>query len=173
MILLILLLLFLALKYWPQKSSELMVEKIKTIEPPKKVVVKKDTIVASEKEEIAPAVEPNEKKATKPEVLAQIGKYQIKPGDNLWELAKTNYQNGYYWPNIYRVNNDITNPDLLEPDQMINIPSFQGHDGVLTLKDKKDLIEGYEAVVQAYKNLNSTKVHEYENVLKEYRASVK
>ena len=67
----------------------------------------------------------------------------------------------------------MINPDLLEPDQTINIPPFQGKEGGLTLEDKKDLIKGYEKVVQTYKNLNSIKAQEYDKVLKEYKASIK
>ena len=71
------------------------------------------------------------------------GVYTVKEGDDLWDIADK-----YLWPNIYRVNLDeIGDPDILEPGQEIQVPSFDGTENHWTDKDLKDIAEGH---IQAY-----------------------
>lgn len=45
--------------------------------------------------------------------------YTIQKGDNLWDLSKTFFGDGNYWPKIWSVNSKITNPHLIEPKNVI------------------------------------------------------
>lgn len=39
--------------------------------------------------------------------------YKIMPGDTLWGISKTLFNDGNYWPKIWSLNDDITNPHLI------------------------------------------------------------
>jgi len=47
--------------------------------------------------------------------------YEIKEGDNLWEICVRAYGDGYKWVELAKVNN-IENPDLIYPDNVLEIP---------------------------------------------------
>ena len=51
--------------------------------------------------------------------------YEIKTGDNLWNIAKSHLGNGLDWKKIYEMNQNIlgSNPDLIRPGTMINLPN--------------------------------------------------
>ena len=47
----------------------------------------------------------------------------VRPGDTLWAIAQMTYGNGSEFPNIVRANpNEITDPDLICPGQVLKIP---------------------------------------------------
>ncbi len=49
--------------------------------------------------------------------------YRVKKGDNLWGIADMYLRNALNWPRIFRINKvKIKNPDLIFPDQIIEIP---------------------------------------------------
>lgn len=48
--------------------------------------------------------------------------YIVKKGDTLWDISKAELGDWYLWPNIWKENPEITNPDLIYPDQLIRIP---------------------------------------------------
>lgn len=51
--------------------------------------------------------------------------YMVKPGDCLWNIAKTNYKSGYQWPRIYEANRRvIKNPRLIYPRQALRLPGL-------------------------------------------------
>lgn len=50
--------------------------------------------------------------------------YVIKKGDTLWDISKAELGDYYLWPNIWKENPEITNPDLIYPDQLIRIPIY-------------------------------------------------
>jgi nucleoid DNA-binding protein/nucleoid-associated protein YgaU len=67
-------------------------------------------------------------------------------GDNLWNLAYKYYNNGYLWPLIYEANKSIiSNPDLLEPGVVIEVPVINGR-----VPDKA-LARGHVLAYNAYK----------------------
>ncbi len=49
--------------------------------------------------------------------------YTVKPGDNLWDIAKKNLGDGTKWQDIYKLNQDVvgTNPDLIHPGAQLNL----------------------------------------------------
>lgn len=54
--------------------------------------------------------------------------YMVKPGDNLWMIAKRTLQDGSRWREIYNANVDVIgrNPDLIYPGQVLQIPGGSG-----------------------------------------------
>ena len=49
--------------------------------------------------------------------------YTVVSGDSLWKIAKHFYGNGAEYPKIFDANKDkISNPNLIYPGQMLNIP---------------------------------------------------
>jgi nucleoid-associated protein YgaU len=58
--------------------------------------------------------------------------YKVKKGDNLWDIAKEYYGSGYNWINIDDAN-DLKNPGLIVPEQILTIPHAEMID--LTSKD--------------------------------------
>src|ERR1700683_5197019 len=40
--------------------------------------------------------------------------YNLQTGDNLWDISIKLFGNGYYWPKVWQLNEDITNPHLVE-----------------------------------------------------------
>ncbi len=58
--------------------------------------------------------------------------YQVQKNDNLWNISKTFFGNGFYWPKIWSLNGSITDPHLINPNDTIqftmgnesNPPSF-------------------------------------------------
>lgn len=47
--------------------------------------------------------------------------YIVKPSDNLWNISVRAYGDGYKWSEIAKVNN-IANPDLIYPNNVLNLP---------------------------------------------------
>lgn len=54
--------------------------------------------------------------------LAEEGQvYTIKKGDTLWGLSERFMNDPYYWPNMWAVNPEVTNPHLIFPGQKVRI----------------------------------------------------
>lgn len=50
--------------------------------------------------------------------------YTVQQGDSLSKIAKEQYGDGARWKSIFEANRDqITNPDLIHPGQVLKIPS--------------------------------------------------
>lgn len=52
------------------------------------------------------------------------GKYTVKQDDTLFTVAEKYYADGYQYTEIAKANN-LTNPDLLEPGQVLEIPKLE------------------------------------------------
>ncbi|MBS1993784.1 MAG: LysM peptidoglycan-binding domain-containing protein [Cyanobacteria bacterium SZAS LIN-3] len=52
-----------------------------------------------------------------------IAHYTVKPGDNLWDIAKNQMGDATKWTDLYKANHDIigSNPDLIRPGQELTI----------------------------------------------------
>lgn len=66
----------------------------------------------------------NSKRMTDAEWQQLIGEreseaYRIQPGDTLWSISKTFFNDGNYWPKIWQLNAKITNPHLIKPGNSI------------------------------------------------------
>ncbi len=50
-------------------------------------------------------------------------RYRVRPGDNLWEIAKRAYGNPWRWRGIFHANQGrIHNPSLIYPGQVFRLP---------------------------------------------------
>ena len=69
----------------------------------------------------APAPAPASPSASQP---AASRTYTVVAGDSLSKIAKREYGDAQQWRKIYDANRDqISNPDLIHPGQVLNIPS--------------------------------------------------
>ena len=51
--------------------------------------------------------------------------YTVQKGDSLSKIARDKYGDGAKWKAIFEANRDqITNPDLIHPGQVLKIPSI-------------------------------------------------
>jgi LysM repeat protein len=66
----------------------------------------------------APATPPA---AASPE---QPGKYVIRQGDTLWDIANAFYRDPFLWPLIWKSNPTVNDPDLIYPGNTLVIPSL-------------------------------------------------
>lgn len=48
-----------------------------------------------------------------------VENYRIQKGDTLWDISATIFGDGNYWPKIWSINSGITNPHLIEPQNVI------------------------------------------------------
>lgn len=80
------------------------------------------------------------------------GTHQVAVGDNLWQLSHYYYLDPFLWPNIYRVNTEVvSDPDVLEPEEMLTLPVLHGPHDKLTPVDRRNLAEGYFLVFDYYR----------------------
>jgi len=49
--------------------------------------------------------------------------YTVVKHDNLWNLSEQYLGNPFYWPQIWNINNQIKNPNLIYPGDKITIPA--------------------------------------------------
>jgi len=70
--------------------------------------------------------------------------YTVVAGDTLWGLAERHYVNPYLWPHIYNHNRaGVDDPDRIEIDQRLWLPTLQGEPAALTAADRTSIAEGY------------------------------
>jgi nucleoid DNA-binding protein len=78
--------------------------------------------------------------------------HRVAAGENLWGLSGAYYRDHYLWPNIYRVNTaTITNPDILQIEQQLELPIQYGPPESLTPEDRRNVAEGYFLLYRYYK----------------------
>lgn len=54
----------------------------------------------------------------------QYKDYEVKKGDTLWDISQAELNDYFLWPNIWKENPEIKNPDLIYPAQHIRIPIY-------------------------------------------------
>jgi len=57
-------------------------------------------------------------------VAEQTGRYEIRQGDTLWDIANAFYRDPFLWPLIWKSNPSINDPDLIYPGTALVIPSL-------------------------------------------------
>lgn len=63
--------------------------------------------------------------AAAPTTPARPETYTVQKGDSLSKIAKQQYGDAKKWKAIFEANRDqITNPDLIHPGQVLKIPSL-------------------------------------------------
>ncbi|OQW53478.1 MAG: hypothetical protein A4S09_07715 [Proteobacteria bacterium SG_bin7] len=50
--------------------------------------------------------------------------YKIQSGDTLWDISRTLFGDPFFWPKVWAVNEDITNPHFVRPGLALNF--YQG-----------------------------------------------
>lgn len=71
----------------------------------------------------------------------EIKKYKIIKGDTLWDISGRDLKDPFLWPEIWKENSWIVNPDLIYPNQIIKIPLYlikkemPGEEGTSTSAD--------------------------------------
>lgn len=71
------------------------------------------------------------------------GPYTVKSGDTLFMIADKYYQNGYQYTEIAKANN-ITNPDLIEEGQVLQIPKPEPQQTPLALQPSPSSLSSEE-----------------------------
>ena len=61
---------------------------------------------------------------TQPPAAEQTGRYVIRQGDTLWDIANAFYRDPFLWPLIWKSNPSINDPDLIYPGTALVIPSL-------------------------------------------------
>lgn len=54
----------------------------------------------------------------------QPGKYLIRQGDTLWDIANAFYRDPFLWPLIWKSNPAVSDPDLIYPGNTLVVPSL-------------------------------------------------
>ena len=54
----------------------------------------------------------------------QPGKYVIRQGDTLWDIANAFYRDPFLWPLIWKSNPSVNDPDLIYPGNTLVVPSL-------------------------------------------------
>lgn len=49
-----------------------------------------------------------------------LDEYEIRPGDNLWDVSRTIFGTGFFWPKLWQLNSDITNPHDIQPGSKLS-----------------------------------------------------
>lgn len=75
-----------------------------------------------------PALGPSQQAENTQDVAPQNlpGKYKVKDGDTLYQIAQTYYQDGYQYTEVAKANN-LTDPNSLEVGQILDIPKLSFH----------------------------------------------
>jgi LysM repeat protein len=80
-------------------------------------------VTPSMKKETSSKISQVEETKGQPKPNLGITIYKAKPKDTLSGIAKKHYGKSRLWKKIYKANKDIKNPDLIYPNQKIQIPS--------------------------------------------------
>lgn len=49
-----------------------------------------------------------------------VDEYEIRPGDNLWDVSRTIFGTGFFWPKLWQLNSEITNPHDIQPGSKLS-----------------------------------------------------
>jgi len=60
------------------------------------------------------------------DVVDQTG-YLVVPGDSLWRLSRRLLGDPYRWPELWRANAQITDPNMIFPGMLLRVPGVIGH----------------------------------------------
>jgi LysM repeat protein len=81
--------------------------------------------------------------------------YVVKPGDTLWSIAQRFYGDPFKWRAIYDANQEISNPNVIDPGQQLTIPgasSTPSTDAVSASPVHQEVLSGPMAYIQQAAN---------------------
>lgn len=115
----------------PDAISEGQVLKIPIVSKPQ---TKEETPTPETKEiaEITPSPTYN------PLAVQEGLRHKVQKGENLWKIAEKYYNSGYNWVDIAKENN-LKNPNLIEVDQELTIPSVSPKKPTVAISSEKTL----------------------------------
>ncbi len=157
-ILLILLLVFAYMNYWPLEDSNDSPQGKATLQTPTATI----TPTAESRPTVAPRAKKSENNAAREKTKKKKNgikraqrSHLTQHGESLWRLAKRYYDNGYLWPLLYEANHDkIKNPDFMVQGLTLTIPALQGSYAHPTAADKELLARGHLRAYKAYRVRN-------------------
>jgi len=50
--------------------------------------------------------------------------YTVKKGDTLWDITGGKFADPFLWPNVWKENPEVKNPDLIFPGQRLRLPRY-------------------------------------------------
>lgn len=60
-------------------------------------------------------------------------RYVVKEGDTLWDIASTFLRDPWYWPEVWYLNQQIRNPHLIYPGDVLAMVTIDGRDVITTV----------------------------------------
>jgi hypothetical protein len=91
-------------------------------------------------------------------VIKNRHQYVVKDGDTLWDLSNRFLAKPWYWKEIWKENPNITNPDLIYPNDVISVEKIDGKD-YITVNRNSNLNE-----YQLDANMTSVQVNDTDRV---------
>ncbi|MCB0392958.1 MAG: LysM peptidoglycan-binding domain-containing protein [Bdellovibrionales bacterium] len=68
----------------------------------------------------------------------QAESYNVQAGDTLWDISVTLFGSGYFWPKLWQLNDEITNPHLIYPGRVLKFtPGTMTQPPVLEVADSE------------------------------------
>lgn len=76
-----------------------------------------------------------------PPAADQQGKYEVRQGDTLWDIANAFYRDPFLWPLIWKSNPFIVDPDLIYPGNALVIPSLAPVERAMSEPEEQPVVE--------------------------------
>jgi hypothetical protein len=83
---------------------------------------------------------------TQSSAAGQTGRYEIRQGDTLWDIANAFYRDPFLWPLIWKSNPSINDPDLIYPGTALVIPSLAPVERAMNAPEEAATVQ--ETIVQ-------------------------